>query len=110
MFRHLSLPDLAMIAILLDEEKENMKSVRQKSARKRSIWVHDILKKRKTEGEFATLCRQLEDHENKFFKYFRMSRFHFNALYLKIKDDISKQNFQFRESIPAKDKLGVCLR
>lgn len=103
--------DLATVAILLDEEEESStKNVPQKSERKRKIWVHDILKKRKTESEFATLCRQLEDHEDKFFKYFRMSRFQFNTLYLKIKNDISKQNTQFRESIPAKEKLAVCLR
>jgi len=102
---------LAIVAILLDDEGESCSNnVRQKSERKRKIWVHDILKKRKTEGEFATLCRQLEDHEDKFFKYFRMSRFQFNALYIKIKNEISKQNTQFRESIPAKEKLDVCLR
>ncbi|CAI6363058.1 unnamed protein product [Macrosiphum euphorbiae] len=39
-----------------------------------------------------------------------MSRFQFNTLYLKIKNEISKQNTLFRESIPAKEKLGVCLR
>lgn len=101
--------DLAIIAVLIDED-EVQQSVRQKNIKKRSIWVHDILKKRKTEGEFATLCRQLEDHEDKFFKYFRMSRYQLNMLYQKIKDDITKQNTQFRESIPAKEKLGVCLR
>jgi len=111
MFRNFSNSDLAIVAILLDEEEESYtKNVQQKSERKRKIWVHDILKKRKTEGEFATLCRQLEDHEDKFFKYFRMSRFQFNTLYLKIKNEITKQNTQFRESIPAKEKLGVCLR
>jgi len=87
MFRNFSNSDLAIVAILLDEEEESYtKNVQQKSERKRKIWVHDILKKRKTEGEFATLCRQLEDHEDKFFKYFRMSRFQFNTLYLKFKN------------------------
>jgi len=107
MFRYFSTSDLAIVAILLDEEEESTKNVQQKSGRKRKIWVHDILKKRKTEGEFATLCRQLEDHEDKFFKYFRMSRFQFNTLYLKIKNEISKQNTQFRESIPAKENFNI---
>ncbi|XP_025200465.1 protein ALP1-like [Melanaphis sacchari] len=111
MFRNFSKSDLVIVAILLDEEEVSCtKNVQQKSERKRKIWVYDILKKRKTEGEFATLCHQLEDHEDKFFKYFRMSRFQFNTLYLKIKNKISKQNTQFRESIPAKEKIGVCLR
>lgn len=98
MFRHLSTTDLAIIAVLLDEdeEQEQQGEVRRKNIKKRSIWVHDILKKRKTEGEFITLCRQLEDHEDKFFKYFRMSKYQFNMLYQKIKDDITKRNTPFR--------------
>ena len=43
----------------------------KKKQKKRSIWVHEILKKRKIEGEYATLCKTLEDHEDIFFKYFR---------------------------------------
>lgn len=64
MFRHLSMPELAMKAVLIDEDEEEQ-DVRQTNIKKGSIWVHDILKKRKTKGEFATLCRQLEDHEEK---------------------------------------------
>jgi len=103
------MPELVMIAVLIDEDEEQQ-DVRQLNIKKKSIWVHDILKKRKIEGEFATLCRQLEDHEDTFFKYFRMSRYQFNVLYQKIKDDVTKQNTHFRESIPAKEKLAVCLR
>ncbi|KAL4104375.1 hypothetical protein QTP88_019676 [Uroleucon formosanum] len=98
--------DLAIMALLLDEE-ENSDRV---ASKKRSIWVHDILKKRKIDGEYVTLCKMLEDHEEKFFKYFRMTRFQFNVLFLKIENNITKQNTHFREAIPPKEKLAVCLR
>jgi len=106
MFRNLSYKDLAIMALLLDEE-ENSDRV---ASKKRSIWVHDILKKRKIDGEYVTLCKMLEDHEEKFFKYFRMTRFQFNVLFLKIENNITKQNTHFREAIPPKEKLAVCLR
>lgn len=39
----------------------------------------DILKKNKSEGEFVTLCKSLEDQEQ-FYKYFRVSRNKFNMV------------------------------
>lgn len=54
-------------------------------------------KKKKTKKEFATLYRLFNDHKDEFFKYFQMSRFQFNILYLKIKNHITKENTQFRE-------------
>ena len=63
MFKNLSCKDLAIMALLLDEE-ENIDHV---ASKKRSIWVHDILKKRKIDGEYVTLCKMLEDHEEKIF-------------------------------------------
>jgi hypothetical protein len=94
------------MALLLDADEEEIDHA---VVKKRSIWVHDILKKRKVEGEHATLCKELEDYEEKFFKYFRMSKYQFNVLLLKIESNISKQNTHFRETIPPKQKLAVCL-
>ncbi|XP_025420698.1 uncharacterized protein LOC112690816 [Sipha flava] len=39
-----------------------------------------------------------------------MSKYQFNVLLLKIESNISKQNTHFREAIPPKQKLAVCLR
>jgi hypothetical protein len=52
MFKQLLFKDLACIAFLLDEEE-----------------VHEMLCKRKIEGEFATLYRELIDDEMKYYKY-----------------------------------------
>ena len=104
MFKHLSTKHLAMMAIALDEEEqETMKD-------KKRVWVHEILKRRKVDGEFYTLCTALEDHEEKFFIYFRMCSYQFNILLSKIKNDITKQNTHFREAIPDKQKLAVCFK
>jgi len=71
MFSNLSYKDLAIMALLLDEDENS----NHEASKKHSIWVHDILKKRKIDGEYVTLCKMLEDHKEKFFKYFRMTRF-----------------------------------
>jgi hypothetical protein len=62
MFKQLLFKDLACIALLLDEEEN-------KRSKHNSIWVHEMLRKRKIEGEFATLYRELIDNERKFYKY-----------------------------------------
>lgn len=97
-----SLEDLAVLALLLDEEENNNKQKR--------IWVHDLWKKRKIEGEFATLYGELVDHETKFFEYFRMSQYCFNLLLSKIEHDIKKQDTFWRPAITPKERLAVCLR
>ncbi|KAL4126720.1 hypothetical protein QTP88_010929 [Uroleucon formosanum] len=79
------MPDLAMLAVLLDED-EVQQDVRQKNIKK---------------GRFGF---------SRHFKKKKDRRYQFNVLYQKIKDDISKQNTHFRESISAKEKLGICLR
>jgi hypothetical protein len=52
MFKQLLFKDLACIALLLDEE-ENKRSKHNR------IWVLEMLRKRKIDGEFATLYREL---------------------------------------------------
>jgi hypothetical protein len=44
------------MVLLLDADEEE---IDRAVVKKRSIWVHDILKKRKVEGEHATLNRAL---------------------------------------------------
>lgn len=101
--RQLSLTELAMVAIILDAEEENEKTQRR-------YWIHESVRKRKTEGEYWTLYRHLVDDEEKFFSYFRMTSFQFNELLRKIENDITKRNTTFRESLSPKEKLAVCLR
>ncbi|CAI6375964.1 unnamed protein product [Macrosiphum euphorbiae] len=99
------LEDLAVLALLLDEEEKTKNNTKQKR-----LWVHDVWKKRKTEGEFATLYKELVDHETKFFEYFRMPQYSFNVLLHKIENDIKKQDTFWREAIIPRERLAVCLR
>lgn len=88
MFKTFSNSELAAIAICLDEEEyENKK--------KRKICVHDMLKKRKTEGEFFTLYKELVDDEMKFFQYFRMTKCAFYYILNKISSDLIRKNTTF---------------
>jgi hypothetical protein len=52
--------DLAVLALLLNEEEKTKNT---------KLWVHDVWKKRKTKGEFATLYKGLVDHGT-FFEYY----------------------------------------
>jgi hypothetical protein len=51
MFKTFSMTDLAIIAVLLDEEENNLKNINPK----RLMWLHDILQKRKVDVEHVTL-------------------------------------------------------
>jgi hypothetical protein len=104
---NLEVEDLAMIAILLDEDEVAKKQVVKK--RKRT-WVHDLWKKRNIEGEFATLYNELIDHDTKFYEYFWMSKYSFDILLLKIQDDIKRQDTHWRLSITPMERLAVTLR
>lgn len=64
-------------------------------------------KKRKIEGEFATLYGELVDHETKCFEYFRMSQYCFNLLLCKIEQDIKKQDTFWRQAITPTERLAV---
>lgn len=103
MFDHLSVTDLAVMALLLEEEEEETESVKRKDGR---IWVDKSLKKWKTEGEFFTLYNELLDDEVKFHQYFRMSRLQFPELLNYLEEAVSKRNTSFREAITAKEKLA----
>jgi hypothetical protein len=64
--------ELAVIAIILDEEEEEQREVKKRK------WVHEAWVNRERDGEFATLYKELIDDERKFFGYFRMSENCFN--------------------------------
>ena len=103
MFSHLSMRDLAVIAILLDADEV----VKNRCHR---FGVHKCLRRRKVEGEYWTLYKKLTDDEEKFFQYFRMSEYSFNFLLGKIENSLRKKDTTFKEAISPKEKLAVCLR
>lgn len=103
-----SLRELAIIAILLDDDN-NMNTRRVREARRR-MWIHPSLLDRKTEGEYHTLYRHLINDEEKFVQYCRMDSGTFEMILKKITPKIVKRNTRFREAISPREKLIVCLR
>ena len=89
--------DLLTIALVLDEE-ENQQVKKRKC-------VHQAWKKRKTEGEFATLYKKLMDDGAKFCEYFRMSENAFNILLSKLEVNMKKQDTRWRKSISPRERF-----
>ena len=102
---------LAILAILLDEEEENVESVESVSTgTEKRLWIHQAWLKRDTEGEFATLYKELLDDATKFYEYFRMTPHTFNALLNKLQSALEKKDTRWRKAITARERLAVCLR
>jgi len=90
---------------MLDEEEKNAAL----SDKNKRMWVHKCFKRRKSEGEYWNLYRELANDEMKFYQYFRMSKHQFNYMLQKIEKDL-KKNTTFREAISPVEKLATCLR
>lgn len=92
-----------MIALVLDEEQEEPE-------RKKRKWVHQAWQKRETEGEFATLCKELIEDERKCWEYFKMSENSFNLLLSKLDIHLRKQDSRWTKAISPRERLAVTLR
>jgi hypothetical protein len=62
---HLSTEESCVISILLEKEENIQNSEKRKRKR---FSVHKMLNRRKTEGEYSTLHKELMDGEEKFFQ------------------------------------------
>jgi len=83
-----------------DDEVLLLYAVGNKRERK---WVHKVNEKRREFGEFHHLMKQLRQDEVKFKEYVRMSSNQFEQLLPLIKDDIEKNEVNYRESISAEE-------
>ncbi|KAG5877378.1 hypothetical protein JTB14_017715 [Gonioctena quinquepunctata] len=86
-----------MLALCLEEDEGNRKSLMENSG-KRRFWVHATWKKRSAEGEFSTLLPHLLDDDTKFHQYFRMSMSASNLLELKLQNNLSEKDTYFRRA------------
>jgi hypothetical protein len=78
------------------------------SDKKKRMWVHKCFRKRKLEGEYWTLYKELAYDEMKFYQYFRMFKHQFNYLLQNIEKDLKTKNTTFREAISPVEKLATC--
>jgi hypothetical protein len=69
--------ETAAVFVVLDEQ--NKKSTR-------SCWVHDIIKKKSTLGEFHRLVQELRNDPRRFHMYFRMTKEEFDYIHDIIKN------------------------
>lgn len=77
--------------------------------RRRRYHVHPILVERLLEGEFCTLFSRLQEDEEKFFDYFKMSIQCFDELQARLHDTLKHSNM-FQASVPPIERLAVTLR
>lgn len=73
-------------------------------------WVHEINKLREESGEYHRLVKELNEHPDRYHMYFRVTKEEFDFLHELVKEDIIKQNTQFRRAISSEERLAVCLR
>ncbi len=81
----------------------------KKSKKRRSVWVHPILQKRKNHGEFHQLIQELRLDNGRFKAYFKVDKDQFDYILRKVGPSISKQSF-CREIISPAQPLCICLR
>lgn len=74
---------------------------------KRKKWVHNINEKRNLFGEYH---HSVDDLQDRFYTYFRMSDEHFEELHCLLKDKLRKKNTNWRKAIGTKERLAICLR
>ncbi len=73
-------------------------------------WVHPVNQLRGEEGEFSVHYKRLREFPDKFQEYFCVSVDEFDFILRHIVDDISKEDTNWRRSIPAELKLALLLR
>ncbi|CAH0717714.1 unnamed protein product, partial [Brenthis ino] len=99
--------EIVAIAIAIDEEESTASRNGRKNVRK---WgVYPIWRKRRYEGEFFTLCRDLPDNEDKFFGCFRISKDNFQILLHKLSAALKRQQTKFQSPITPEERLAVCI-
>lgn len=87
-----------------------MATLLKKNKKKRRYWVHPLNEVRGSKGAFHTLVQDLEIVDERFHRYFRLTKIQFEQVHALIERDIKKQHTQFRCPIGTKERLAVCLR
>ena len=83
----------------------------RKKRKSRSRWAKPWLSKRSSFGFYDTLLQELRsEDEEEYKKFLRMSPDVFDELLNLIEEDITRQNTQLRESLPATVKLAATTR
>ncbi|VVD03871.1 unnamed protein product [Leptidea sinapis] len=82
---------------------------KKRNKKRKQYWVHPLLRERLTMGLFHTYFTDLQQHDDKFFNYLRMSKSSFEELLRKLSSSITGTVTKFRLCISAKEKLVATL-
>jgi len=74
------------------------------------MWVHPINIKRPEFGIFSHLYPDLLEDEEKFHRLFRMNIEQFYRLSQLVREEIRKQNTNYRRAISPEERLAIFLR
>ncbi len=75
------------------------------------MWVRPWISRRKEQGAFHNLVRELEEKDKEMYKrYFRMNEDTFQLILNKVNLVISKQDTHLQKSISAAERLALTLR
>lgn len=99
----------ALLIISADSDYENDSPPKKE----RSIWTHDWLIKRSSEGAHQKLLKEYRDNEDQkhiYGKFLRMDENTFEELLALVSPLIVKQDTPFRASISPSERLSVTLR
>nr|XP_055056158.1 uncharacterized protein LOC129440693 [Misgurnus anguillicaudatus] len=82
----------------------------RRRGQRRRIWVHETIRRRTQFGEYHHLLQELRLDDGRFQRYFRLSRAQFDELLSRVGARITLQDTNYRRSIPAAERLSICLR
>ncbi|XP_057297594.1 putative nuclease HARBI1 [Hydractinia symbiolongicarpus] len=89
-----------------------IKSIRKKRRRKSPFsWVRQIYRERELKGVYNQLLQEMKLHDREFyFRFLRISPDRFEHLLSLVGPSIQKRDTNFRNSIPAAERLALTLR
>ena len=97
---------VASVALLLDEEEQS-----RKKRQTRTIWTRPLMLRRKIDGAFHTVFKELKEQDSDgFIGYVRMDVDHFEELFHLLSPFLRKQDTNMRECISPEGRSCVTLR
>lgn len=86
------------------------KAQQRRRRRTRRYWVNKTLRRRPSFGEYHHLFQELRLDDGRFQRYFRLSSSQFEELLSRVGAQITRRDTNYRPSIPAAERLSICLR
>ena len=102
--RQVDLLDEEILLLALLNRRRN-----RRAKRNRRWWVHPINRRRRLQGAYHNLIGELQQDEEKFYRYFRTTREQFAEILHYVHQDINKIHTS-RETISPRERLAVTLR